>query len=78
MNKLSFSILLVLVLLITNPSERVHQDAIAGKVSFLGDLGALTVSTVADYVNLGLFSVMISKRTDETLSFGFLGKVWLI
>lgn len=76
MTKLSLSLLLALVLFMSNPGERAHQEAIASKVSFLGELGTLTVASASDYVNLGLCSMTISKRTDEALSFGILGKVW--
>lgn len=75
MRKIGWAILLGMILFFTNPGERYHQDAIARKAAFLGDLAALSVSTMADYVNLGLFSVTISKRTDEMLTFGILGQV---
>ena len=75
MKKLRYAILVGIILFFTNPGERAHQNAIAGDASFLGDFAALIVSSKADYVNLGLFSVTVSKQSAEMLSFGILGQV---
>lgn len=69
---------LAVVLFITNPDEKSHQREFAGNAAFLGDFGDILVSNAADYVNFGIFSSLISKRTEDILTIGFLGHVFRI